>query len=131
MEERDAKATHLLGPSKEKDPFSVQPMEQSYYFGRNSGKIRDSIPFLPPPKKGAPTERKSVWKRVSGSALCKVTVIVYLLGCVLVSALYVALYGGQSQKLFAASDAWIPGKVSPPRPPVPLLYNPRSAKHES
>lgn len=62
-------------------------------------------------ERGEEEERKSVCKRLSGSALCKVTVIGYLLGCVLVSALYVALYGGPSQKMFAASDAWIPGKV--------------------
>ena len=113
MEKRDAKATHLLRPSKEKDASSIDPIDKSFYFGRSSVRSRDGIPFLPPGKKNAPAERKSFWKRVSGSALCKVTVIVYLLGCVLVSALYVA-YGGQSQKLFAASDAWIPGKVEIP-----------------
>ena len=106
-----------VGSSKEKEPFPVKPAQQTLYYVHNlhSTKVAGtSVPFLPPRKKvqhRESEERKSIWKRVSGSALCKVTVIVYLLGCVLVSALYVALYGGQSQKMFAASDAWIPGMV--------------------
>ena len=96
-----------------KTPYSVQSGELEPNLLRDEKHATAS--FSPPPrKKDGPEreeERKSIWKRLSGSALCKVTVVVYLLGCVLVSALYVALYGGHSQKMFASSDAWIPGKV--------------------
>lgn len=100
---------------REKEHIPLAPAKRTLYFVHDAGRSQpietNAIPFLPPKKMEKEGERKSIWKRVSGSALCKITVIVYLLGCVLVSALYVALYGGQSQKLFAASDAWIPGKV--------------------
>ena len=47
--------------------------------------------------------------RLSGSGICKLSVIFYLVTCVLISALYVAFFG-KSQSLFG--DAWIPGKVA-------------------
>ncbi len=51
-------------------------------------------------------------KRRRCACLCKVSGLFYLVGCVLVSALYVAVYG-QSQQYFAASteEVWVPGKV--------------------
>ena len=117
-EERDRKKAFIFEYNREKEPFPLTPSKQDLFFVHDSGRSQplhtNVAPFVSAKKKDqerGEEERKSIWKRVSGSALCKVTVVVYLLGCVLVSALYVALYGGQSQKLFAASDAWIPGKV--------------------
>lgn len=117
-EERDRKKAFIFEYKREKEPFPLTPSKQTLFSIHDSGRSQplhtNIAPFVSAKKKGqerGEEERKSIWKRVSGSALCKVTVVVYLLGCVLVSALYVALYGGQSQKLFAASDAWIPGKV--------------------
>lgn len=54
----------------------------------------------------------SSWRRkVSGSCLCKLTAVVYLVACVIVSAIYVAIYG-QSQQYFASNEeTWVPGKV--------------------
>lgn len=45
---------------------------------------------------------------VSGSCMCKLSVVFYLAACILISALYVAFYG-KNQAIFG--DAWIPGKV--------------------
>ena len=59
----------------------------------------------------SPRARRSCCSKVSGSSFCKVSALVYLIGCVLVSALYVAIYG-QSQQLFVSTEeVWVPGKV--------------------
>ena len=119
--EREDSTTALLSDSnREKESFPMACTKRTIFSAPEAGRsprvIEASIVAFPPRKKEAAGqgegERRSIFKRLSGSALCKMTVIVYIAGCVLVSALYVALYGGQSQKLFAASDAWIPGKVS-------------------
>ena len=119
MADEGEAATLLTESDRRKETYPPLPAKQALYLVEDAQKFElgplnaGVAPFSPPTKKEAThEERRSFWKRVSGSALCKVTVIVYLLACVLVSALYVALYGGQSQKMFAASDAWIPGKVS-------------------
>lgn len=115
--EPEEKEAFLFESNVEKEPLHLTPSKHAFFFvpdtGRSQAPHSNVAPFVSPRKKydDEGEERKSIWKRVSGSALCKVTVIFYLLACLLVSALYVALYGGQSQKLFAASDAWIPGKV--------------------
>ena len=121
MERTDRNTALPLQPNQEKEPFPMTPAKQTVYFAHGAGTSQvmeaNVAPFLAPRKHEQAEregERKSIWKRVSGSGLCKVTVIVYLLSCVLVSALYVALYGGKSQEMFAASDAWIPGKVRSP-----------------
>ena len=116
--EADESATLLMESTHKKEPYLPLPVKQTLCFVQGSEKFEpdrsDEAVFSPPTaEKGATREKKkSFWKRVSGSPLCKVTVVVYLLGCVVVSALYVSLYGSSSQKMFAASDAWIPGKVS-------------------
>ena len=46
--------------------------------------------------------------KVTGSCMCKLSVLFYLAACILVSALYVAFFG-KNQAIFG--DAWIPGKV--------------------
>jgi hypothetical protein len=46
--------------------------------------------------------------KVTGSCMCKLSVVFYLAGCILISALYVAFFG-KNQAFFG--DAWIPGKV--------------------
>ena len=56
-------------------------------------------------------ELKQCRRRISGSCLCKITVLVYLAGCILVSALYVAIYGSKQQQQQFGNEAWIPGKV--------------------
>ena len=107
------KATALAMEAKlRREPYTPISDTKALYFVQSA---EEKHTTAPPPRKrdGGPEreERRSIWKRLSGSALCKVTVVGYLLSCVLVSALYVALYGGHSQKMFASSDAWIPGKV--------------------
>lgn len=47
--------------------------------------------------------------KVTGSCMCKLSVVFYLAACILVSALYVVFFG-KNQPFFG--DAWIPGKVS-------------------
>lgn len=47
-------------------------------------------------------------RRVTGRCLCKLSIVLYLVGCVLISTLYVIFYGNK-QQLFG--EAWIPGKV--------------------
>lgn len=123
-EEKDGEKAFLFESNLEKEPIPLTSSKHTFFFVHDTGKSQalhsNVAPFVSPRKKyedEGEEERKSIWKRISGSALCKVTVIVYLLACLLVSALYVALYGGQSQKLFAASDAWIPGKVGTRRRP--------------
>ena len=111
------KATALAMEAKlRREPYTPISATKALYFVKSAEEKHTTAPCSPPPPRkrdGGPEreERRSIWKRLSGSALCKVTVVVYLLSCVLVSALYVALYGGHSQKMFASSDAWIPGKV--------------------
>ena len=46
--------------------------------------------------------------KMSGSCMCKLSVVFYLATCIIVSALYVAFFG-KNQAFFG--DAWIPGKV--------------------
>ena len=46
--------------------------------------------------------------KISGSCMCKLSVVFYLATCILISALYVAFFG-KNQAFFG--DAWIPGKV--------------------
>ena len=118
LRREDSKTALLFGSTEGRESFPAARAPQRFFFLPSNGEsqrvVEGSI-VLPPKEgqgKGAEGRRKkSICKRVSGSFLCKVTALAYLVGCVLVSALYVALYGGQSQKLFAASDAWIPGKV--------------------
>lgn len=52
-------------------------------------------------------EKKKCCK-LSGSCLCKLSIVGYLGACIIISALYVVFYG-KNQALFG--DAWIPGKV--------------------
>ena len=49
------------------------------------------------------------WCTVSGSCMCKLSIVFYLAACIIVSALYVAFFG-KNQAFFG--EAWIPGKVS-------------------
>ena len=58
---------------------------------------------------------------VSGSCMCKLSVVFYLAACILVSALYVAFFG--KNEVSFGQDAWIPGKVRP----LPLICTPLSA----
>ena len=48
--------------------------------------------------------------RISGTCLCKFSAVIYLATCVMISALYVAIYG-QSQQYFTSEEVWVPGKV--------------------
>ena len=115
QEERKTLLVYSADEPKNGFPLARAPRRLFFFPGRTSGGSHSAVEpelALSGEKKDSGGQKKSsVCQRVSGSALCKVTALAYLIGCVLVSALYVALYGGQSQKLFAASDAWIPGKV--------------------
>lgn len=118
LRRKDSKTALLFGSTGGRESFPLARAPQRFFFLPSNGGSQRVIEgsIVLPRKEGQGKgieggKKKSVCKRISGSFLCKVTALAYLVGCVLVSALYVALYGGQSQKLFAASDAWIPGKV--------------------
>ena len=115
LEDRKTVLVYRSDEPKNGFPLARAPRRLFFFPGRTSGGSHSDVEpelSLSGEKQSSGEQKKSsVCQRVSGSALCKVTALAYLIGCVLVSALYVALYGGQSQKLFAASDAWIPGKV--------------------
>lgn len=49
--------------------------------------------------------------KLSGGCMLKLTAVAYLAACILVSALYVAIYG-QHQPYSSEEEVWIPGKVS-------------------
>ena len=53
--------------------------------------------------------------KITGSGLCKASAVVYVGLCIVVSAVYVAVYGQTQQQYFESSDVWIPGKVSQPQ----------------
>ena len=65
-------------------------------------------PILPPKVVSAP-DNSGHQSRITGRCLCKLSIVFYLLGCVLISTLYVIFYGNK-QQIFG--EAWIPGKVS-------------------
>ncbi len=46
--------------------------------------------------------------KVTGSCLCKLSLVLYLLTCISLSTIYVIFFG-KNQAFFG--DAWIPGKV--------------------
>lgn len=62
---------------------------------------------------------------VTGGCLCKISLLVYLAVCILVSALYVAIYG-QNQQPFG--EVWIPGKVGKATPTMQQIY-PQNIHH--
>ena len=72
-----------------------------------SGDEQQADPILP--AKVEKTEDAPPSRRVSGRCLCKLSIVLYLLACVVVSTLYVIFYGNK-QQLFG-EEAWIPGKV--------------------
>ena len=57
------------------------------------------------------SQRRRCPDGVSGACLCKLSGLIYLVGCVLVSALYVAIYGQSQQYFTSPEDVWVPGKV--------------------
>lgn len=73
-----------------------------------SGDEQQADPILPT-KVVEATENAPSSSRVSGRCLCKLSIVLYLLGCVLISTLYVIFYGNK-QQIFG-EEAWIPGKV--------------------
>jgi hypothetical protein len=76
-----------------------------------SGDEQQADPILPTKVVGATSSEDAAppSSRVSGRCLCKLSIVLYLLGCVLISTLYVIFYGNK-QQLFG-EEAWIPGKV--------------------
>lgn len=46
--------------------------------------------------------------KISAACMCKLSVVFYLVACIIISALYVVFFG-KNQAFFG--DAWIPGKV--------------------
>ena len=77
-----------------------------------SGDEQQADPILPTKVVGATGSEDAAppsSSRVSGRCLCKLSIVLYLLGCVLISTLYVIFYGNK-QQIFG-EEAWIPGKV--------------------
>lgn len=74
-----------------------------------SGDEQQADPILPTSTKVEPQENAPSSRRVSGRCLCKLSIVLYLLGCVLIATLYVIFYGNK-QQIFG-EEAWIPGKV--------------------
>ena len=85
-----------------------------------SGDEQQADPILPT-KVVEATENTSSPSRVSGRCLCKLSIVLYLLGCVLISTLYVIFYGNK-QQIFG-EEAWIPGKVGVVTIFLPLSVN--------
>lgn len=48
----------------------------------------------------------------SGNRGCKIFALVYLAGCILVSAFYVIAYGKNQHAYFYTEEVWVPGSVS-------------------
>lgn len=60
--------------------------------------------------------------KVTGSCMCKLSIVFYLLVCVAVSVLYVGIYGHQHESdLEDQPLPWIPGTVRPCRSSYPYL----------
>ena len=94
------------GPEKLKKVFFVQHSRESS-LSSSCGSLEQET------KDEKVRTQKDCSSKITGSCLCKVSAVVYVGLCVLVSALYVAVYG-QTQQYFEPSNVWIPGKVSQP-----------------
>ena len=70
------------------------------------GEDEQSDPILT--TKEEPEEDRTCRSRITGRCLCKFSIVLYLLGCVLIATLYVIFYGNKQQGF---GEAWIPGKV--------------------
>lgn len=85
--------------------------EAAVLLGSASAKPKGTQDTSIKPSKEADSSESEACKRrckVSGSCMCKLSVVFYLAGCILISALYVVFFG-KNQPLFG--EAWIPGKV--------------------
>lgn len=47
-----------------------------------------------------------------GNRGCKIFALVYLVGCILVSAFYVIAYGKNQHAYFYTEEVWVPGTVT-------------------
>ena len=74
-----------------------------------SGDEQQADPILPTKVVSGEDAAPPSSSRISGRCLCKLSIVLYLLGCVLISTLYVIFYGNK-QQIFG-EEAWIPGKV--------------------
>ena len=59
----------------------------------------------------------------SGNRSCKIFALVYLAGCIIVSAVYVVAYGKNQHVYFYSEEVWVPGTVNnvSTRTPLPRL----------
>ena len=98
-----------LGDSKrEKKVIFMKQHSRTSSESSCSGDEQQADPILPT-KVVEATEDAPSSRRISGRCLCKLSIVLYLLGCVLISTLYVIFYGNK-QQIFG-EEAWIPGKV--------------------
>lgn len=102
-------------PSGEMKPNEVakQPKPEKLFFlaGHHSRNSSTSSSLSSETEREVKEEKegdKEKGCRITGGCLCKISLLVYLMVCIIVSALYVAIYG-QNQQLFG--EVWIPGKV--------------------
>ena len=97
-----------LGDSKrEKKVIFMKQHSRTSSESSCSGDEQQADPILP--TKVETTENVPSPSRISGRCLCKLSIVLYLLGCVLISTLYVIFYGNK-QQIFG-EEAWVPGKV--------------------
>lgn len=107
-------------------PYEDSPRSKSkklFFVGghcRNSSEAEASVELLPSIQGGQSklgkeadtyskgSEQCKTRCKVTGSCMCKLSVVFYLAACILISALYVVFFG-KNQAFFG--DAWIPGKV--------------------
>jgi len=102
-------------PSGEMKPNEIakQPKPEKLFFlaGHHSRNSSTSSSLSSETEREVKEEKegdKEKGCRITGGCLCKISLLVYLMVCIIVSALYVAIYG-QNQQLFG--EVWIPGKV--------------------
>ena len=88
------------------DEVKQQSREKLFFLAGHHSRNSSTSSSEPDLKEEKVEEKKRC--HVTGGCLCKISLLVYLAVCILVSALYVGIYG-QNQQPFG--EVWIPGKV--------------------
>ena len=88
------------------DEVKQQSREKLFFLAGRHSRNSSTSSSEPDLKEEKVEEKKRC--HVTGGCLCKISLLVYLAVCILVSALYVGIYG-QNQQPFG--EVWIPGKV--------------------
>lgn len=95
-----------VGRLEPEDDMKQQSREKLFFLAGTHSRNSSTSSSEPDLRDEKAEEKKRC--HVTGGCLCKISLLVYLAVCILVSALYVAIYG-QNQQPFG--EVWIPGKV--------------------